>query len=42
VAKGEKPSCVHHCLGQCMDYGPVEELAEKMAAKGKKVVMFVP
>ncbi|ATW23652.1 oxidoreductase [Candidatus Formimonas warabiya] len=42
VAKGEKPACVHHCLGACMDYGPAEELAEKMAAKGKKVMMYIP
>jgi len=42
VGKGEKPTCVHHCLAKCMEYGPVEELAKKMAAKGKKMVMFVP
>lgn len=42
VEKGEKPSCVHHCLGQAMEYGPVEELAKKMAEKGKKVMMFIP
>lgn len=42
VNRGEKPSCVHHCLGLCMEHGPVEELAKKMADKGKKVMMFVP
>ena len=42
VARGEKPACVLHCLGLAMEYGPVEELAKKMAEKGKKVVMFVP
>jgi len=42
VANGEKPACVHHCLGQCMEYGPVEELAKKMAEKGKKVTIFAP
>ena len=42
IEKGEKPACVLHCLGLAMDYGPVEELAKKMAAKGKKMVMFVP
>lgn len=42
VKKGQKPSCVHHCLAQAMEYGPVEVLADKMAAKGKKAVMFVP
>jgi len=38
VANGEKPAC----LGQCMEYGPVEELAKKMAEKGKKVTIFAP
>ena len=42
VTNGEKPACVHHCQALTMDYGPVEELALKMAAKGKKMVMFVP
>lgn len=42
VAKGEKAPCVLHCLGQCMEIGPVEELAKKMAAKGKKMALFVP
>lgn len=42
VAKGEKPACVHHCQAQAMEYGPVEELAQKMAAKGSKMVLFVP
>ena len=42
VKNGQKPTCVHHCLAQCMEYGPVEELAKKMAAKGKKISMFIP
>jgi len=42
VENGEKPSCVHHCLGQAMECGPVEELAKKMVEKGKKVVLFIP
>lgn len=42
VADGEKPTCVHHCLAQVMEYGPIDELAKKMAQKGKKVMMFVP
>lgn len=42
IKDGKKPSCVLHCLGQAMEYGPVEELAKKMAEKGKKVVMFLP
>jgi len=42
IENGQKPACVHHCLGLAMDYGPVEELAKKMAAKGRKVALFVP
>ncbi|NLP43921.1 MAG: oxidoreductase [Peptococcaceae bacterium] len=42
VAEGKQPACVLHCLGQAMEYGPVEELAKKMAEKGTKVAMFVP
>jgi Fe-S-cluster-containing dehydrogenase component len=42
VAEGKLPSCVHHCLGKCMEYGTLEELAKKMAEKGKKVMMFAP
>ncbi|UWG98957.1 oxidoreductase [Dehalobacter sp. DCM] len=42
VAKGEQPSCALHCLASVIEYGPVEELARKMAVKGKKVNMFVP
>ena len=42
VAKGEKPTCVHHCLGKCMEYGPLEELVKKAEGKGKKVAIFCP
>lgn len=42
VAQGRQPACVHHCQCKAIEYGPVEELAEKMAAKGRKMVMFVP
>ena len=38
VAKGKKPSCVHHCLAQVIEYGPVEELAKKMNDKRKPVI----
>ena len=30
VAEGRKPTCVHHCQGGIMEYGPVEELAKKI------------
>lgn len=42
VAKGKLPNCVHHCLAQVMEYGPVEELAKKMAAKGGKMTLLIP
>lgn len=42
VSQGNVPSCVLHCLGQCMEYGPLDELAKKMAEKGPRVMMFAP
>lgn len=41
VAVGKKPTCVHHCQAGVMSYGPVEELAKKMADK-PKMVLFAP
>lgn len=41
VTKGKKPSCVHHCLANCMRFGPVEELAAELG-KNRKQVLFVP
>lgn len=41
VAKGKMPSCVQHCQALVMSYGPVKELAEKMARK-PKMVLFTP
>ncbi len=41
VAAGKKPSCVHHCQAQVISYGPVEELAKKLADKSHQV-LFVP
>lgn len=42
VAEGKKPACVHHCLAQCMELVPVEELSVKMAEHGSKVACFIP
>lgn len=42
TAKGNKPMCVHHCMGACIDYGTVEELASKMDSRGAKQVLFLP
>lgn len=43
VAEGKQPSCVLHCLGKCMEYGTIEELAKKMAGMDStRVALFAP
>lgn len=42
LAKGKKPTCVKHCQALVMEYGPVSELAAKMANASTKNVLFVP
>ena len=37
---GKKPTCVHHCLAACMEYGTLEDLAKSASEKGRKVVIF--
>lgn len=39
TAKGREPMCVHHCLANIISYGTVEELAEKLAAKPKQMLI---
>ncbi len=41
VAEGKDPTCVHHCLANCMEFGPVDELARKLGDEPKQV-LFVP
>lgn len=41
VAEGKKPSCVHHCLANCMEFGPVEELTQKLGSEPKQA-LFIP
>ncbi|HBQ85597.1 MAG TPA: oxidoreductase [Syntrophomonas sp.] len=41
VADGKMPSCAQHCQAMVITYGPVKELAEKMARK-PKMVLFTP
>lgn len=41
LERGKKPTCVHHCLCQCMQFGTVDELAEELKKKDKQV-LFVP
>lgn len=38
-AKGKLPTCQHHCQAQCLEVGPLDELAEKVKAK-RKLVLF--
>lgn len=42
LGAGKDPTCVHHCQSLCMEYGPVEELAKKLADATTKYVLFVP
>lgn len=41
TSQGRKPSCMHHCLAKCIEFGPVDELAAKLAEKPRQT-MFVP
>ena len=41
LAEGKKPTCVHHCLAFCMDFGTIAEMAAKLAEKPKQV-LFAP
>lgn len=36
--RGELPACVHHCQAACMAYGPLGELAIKLADHRKQVL----
>lgn len=42
VAAGGIPSCVKHCLGECMYYGTEEEMLKKMDEIGGHVHMMMP
>lgn len=37
--RGKEPICVHHCLSNIISYGPIEELAKKMAGKPKQMLV---
>ena len=38
-AKGKLPTCQHHCQAQCLEVGPLDELAEKVKEQ-RKLVLF--
>ena len=40
VAEGRKPSCVKHCLAQCLTFGTVDEVMEA-AKEAKKPMVFL-
>ena len=37
VGKGKRPTCVQHCQAQCLDFGPIEELASKVTTPNQIV-----
>ena len=41
TAMGKLPTCVHHCLAQCMEFGPVEELAQKLGNEPSRPCSFL-
>lgn len=38
VGTGKKPTCVKHCEAQCMEYGPLDELATKLGRHPKQAL----
>jgi Fe-S-cluster-containing dehydrogenase component len=38
VSKGEKPSCVKHCMTQCLHFGTQKELAKIVQERGSKTI----
>jgi Fe-S-cluster-containing dehydrogenase component len=42
VAKGVKPVCAYHCMGACIEYDTVEELAGIMETRPGKQNFYMP
>ncbi|NTU88967.1 MAG: oxidoreductase [Actinobacteria bacterium] len=40
--RGEDPTCVHHCLAQCIEVIPVDQITERMKLAGKTATVFIP
>ena len=38
LAVGRDPMCVHHCLADCMTFGPLDELAKELPKKPKQIL----
>ena len=41
LADNREPVCVHNCLGACMKFGTIEEMAAELTKKPKQV-LWVP
>ena len=41
LANNREPVCVHNCLGACMKFGTIEEMAAELTKKPKQV-LWVP
>jgi Fe-S-cluster-containing dehydrogenase component len=39
---GKAPTCAHHCLAKCIEYGPIDELSKRAAEIGHKVSIIKP
>ena len=37
-SQGKLPSCVHHCQAMCMEFGYIDELAEKLGKKPRQTL----
>lgn len=42
IAAGEKPSCVQHCLAQCMEVVTVDEVSSTLKKYGDGVSCYIP
>ena len=42
VEQGKQPSCMLHCLANCMELVPVEEASAALAKKSNKTVVYLP
>ena len=38
LSRGREPVCVHNCLGACMKFGTIEEMAVELSKKPKQVL----
>jgi Fe-S-cluster-containing dehydrogenase component len=38
ISRGHKPACVHHCLANVIQVGPIEELVKELGKKPRMVL----